>query len=126
MWLPVLLNLTACASGPPSKPDIPASVSPGWKLASLDKSSLPAGIPSNGAPACWKANYAGQGSADVWVCWYKVSANALDAVQRAGAEAQTVKFQEGRYLVLVKWNNVSKADLEALIRALQKALQPAK
>lgn len=34
-----------------------------------------------------------------------------------------VKFQEGSYLVLVQWNNVSKENLTALVRAIQKALQ---
>ena len=54
----------------------------------------------------------------------KCRANAFEAVQRARAEAQTVKFQEGPYLVLVKWNNVPKDSLTALVRAIQKALQP--
>jgi hypothetical protein len=46
-------------------------------------------------------------------------------MQRARAEAQTVKFQEGNYLVLVNWNDAPKANLTALVRAVQKAL-PAK
>jgi hypothetical protein len=120
----VSLLLAACASSPPSKPDIPDSISPGWKLASLDKSALPSGLSPDGSPECWKADYTGQGSAETWICWYKASTNAFDAAQRARAEAQTVKFQEEHYFVLVKWNNVPKASLTALIRAIQKALQP--
>jgi hypothetical protein len=116
------LLLAACGSAPPAKPDIPQSVSPGWKLSSLDKSALPPGLSSDGAPDCWKGTYSGSGSADVWLCWYRESANAFEAVQRARAAAQTVKFQEGRYFVLIQWNNVQKADLTALIRAIQKAL----
>jgi hypothetical protein len=80
---------------------------------------------NSGAPDCWKAAYTGPGSADAWLCWYASSADALDAVQHARAEAQTVQFQEGQYFVIVKWNNVAKTDLTALVRALQKALQPA-
>lgn len=121
----VSLLLGACASSPQPKPDIPDSISPGWKLSSLNKSALPSGVPSDGSPECWKADYAGPGAAEAWICWYKVKANAFEAVQRARAEAQTVKFQEGQYLVLVKWNNVPKASLTALVRAIQKALQPA-
>lgn len=41
----------------------------------------------------------------------------------ARAAAQTIKFQEGNYLVLVNWNDIPKADLTALVRAEQKALQ---
>jgi hypothetical protein len=109
--------LGACASSPPPKPDIPDSISPGWKLSTLTKSA-------DGEPACWKAEYAGPGSAEVSICWYKATASAFEAVQRARAEAQTVKFQEEHYFVLVQWNNVSKANLTALVRAIQKALQP--
>ena len=112
-----LLFLAACTSGPHGKPDIPESVSPGWKLSSYQN------LPGE-APQCWDAQYSGPGNADVKLCWYKDSTGAFDAVQRTAAEAQAVKFQEGQYFVLVKWNNVAKADLTALIRALQKALHP--
>ncbi len=112
----VSLLLTACGSGPPSNPDIPDSVSPGWKLSSLAKSP----------DGCWHAHYTGQGAADVTICWYESAASAFEAVQRTRAEAQAVKFQEEHYFVLVKWNNVPKVNLTALIRALQKALQPAR
>jgi hypothetical protein len=95
-------------------------------LSSFDRAAVPSGIQGTDSPECWKGEYAGQGSAEVWVCGYKAQAGAFDAVQRARAEAQAVKFQEGSWLVLVKWNNVPKASLTALIRAIQKALQPAK
>ena len=52
----------------------------------------------------------------------QASTNAFDAVQRARAEAQTVKFQQGASLVLVKWNDVPKDSLTALVRAIQKAV----
>jgi hypothetical protein len=121
------LLVGACAVGPPPKPDIPNSISPGWTLLSLNKSALPSGVPPDGEPACWKAGYAGPGpgSADVWICWYKATGNAFEAMQRARAEAQAVKFQDEHYFILVKWNNVPKASLTVLVRALQKALQPA-
>ena len=92
-------------------------------MVSLDKSGLPAGLAAAGAPTCWKAAYAGSGSADVWVCWYRESANAFEAVQRVAAAAQTVKFQEGQYFVMVKWNGAQKTDLTALVRGIQKALK---
>jgi hypothetical protein len=66
--------------------------------------------------------YSGSGNVESWLCWYKVAGNAFEAVQRSRAEAQTVKFQEGQWFVLLKWNNASRADLTALIRAVQKAL----
>ena len=118
-----MLLAGSCGSGRPGKPEIPASVSPGWMLSSFDRAAAPEAIPAGGSPECWNGEYAGQGVAEVWVCGYKGSAGAFDAVQRARAEAQTVKFQEGSWLVLVKWNNVPKTSLTALIRAIQSALK---
>jgi hypothetical protein len=114
----VSLLLGACAPGAPVKPDLPESVSPGWKLASLSQSP----------GECWKADYIGASSsssaAEALICRYKEKGSAFNAAQRARAEAQTVKFEQGRYFVVVKWNNAPKSDLAALVRAIQKALQP--
>ena len=106
------------------KPELPGSVSPGWKLSSLDRAPAPAGVPRDGSPECWKGDYGGPGTVRVWLCGYKAQESAFDAVQRARTGAQMVKFQEGSYLLLVQWNNVSKENLTALVRAIQKSLQP--
>jgi hypothetical protein len=116
--------LAGCGQSAAPKPDLPQSVSPGWKLSSFDRSAAPAGVSADGAPQCWKAEYTGQGSAQVWTCWYKERANAFEAAQRSRAEAQAVKFQEGSYLVLVRWNNAPKANISALVRAVEKATAP--
>lgn len=114
--------MAACGSQAPAKPDIPESIAPGWKLSSLEKSTRPQGLDATGSPTCWKAVYGGAGSAETWLCWYKVSGNAFEAVQKARTEAQTVKFQEGQYFVTLRWNNVTRADITALVRALQRSL----
>ncbi len=85
---------------------------------------MPAELGSGAPQQCWKARYTGQGTADVSLCGYQLEGGAFDAVQRARAQAQTVKFQEGRFLVLVKWDAVPKASLTALIRAVQKTMNP--
>jgi len=115
--------LVACGENQPAKPDLPASVSPGWKLTALTRSvAPPPEVPEGGKPDCWQANYGGTGTAQIWLCRYSAETNAFDAAQRARAGAQTVKFQEGEYLVLVQWNNAPRAALAALIRAVQKTL----
>jgi hypothetical protein len=119
-----ILIAVACGSSGILKPELPQSISPGWKLSSFDRAAAPAGIPPDGSPECWKGDYGGPGRVLVWLCGYKVQESAFDAVQRARTGAQMVKFQEGSYLVLVQWNNVSKDNLTALVRAIQKALQP--
>jgi hypothetical protein len=114
--------LAACGSAPPARPPIPASISPGWKLTSLASAPRPAEVAPDGDPTCWKAAYTGDGTAEASICWYRVSGNAFEAVQRTRAEAQAVKFQQGKYFVLVKWNNAPRAEIGALVRALEKAL----
>jgi len=116
--------LAGCRQNVAPKPDLPQSVSPGWKLSSFDRSARPEGVSPDGEPQCWKAEYSGQGSAQVWTCWYRERGNAFEAAQRARAEAQAVKFQEGSYLVLVRWNNAPKANVSALVRAVEKATAP--
>jgi len=123
IWLlVVLLTLGACGEGAGGRPELPESVSPGWKLTSLQATAVPAEVPAGGTPECWLATYAGTGAAQLWLCRYNAETGAFDAAQRARSEAQTVKFQEGAYLVLVKWNDTPKTDLTALIRAVQKTL----
>ena len=113
-----------CGGGAAGKPELPASVTPGWKLGSYEATAKPAEVPES--PECWKAAYAAeQAKAEVVICGYKVEGSAFDAAQRARAEAETVKFQAGRYLVQVKWSNTTKTNITALVRAVQKVL-PAK
>jgi hypothetical protein len=116
--------LTACGTGAaPRKPELPQSVPPGWTLKTFDRSAPPAGLLADISPACWRADYVNKGAAQIWVCGYLEGTSAFDAAQRARAEADTVKFHEGRYLAIVKWNGVSRVEIAALIRAVQKALQ---
>lgn len=101
-------------------------MSPGWALRKFDSSAPPPGLPAGSTPQCWRADYASnadQGVALVSICGYAQESSAFDAVQRARAEANTVKFQVDRYLAIVEWKGVSREEITALIRALQKALK---
>ena len=118
------LIFVGCAGGGlPGKPDLPASVPPAWTLQSYAPSPAPEGLPAGAAPQCWKAEYAGSGAADVWACGFRVSGSAFDAEQRTRAEANTVKFQEGNFLVIARWTAGSRADVTSLIRTIQKSMQ---
>ena len=109
---PLLLVLAACSGGGNTAPDLPQSVTPAWKQTSLTQTSGP----------CWNAAYASGGSAIVNACRYSSDAMALDAAQHAHSEANAVHFQQGRWFVIVRWNNVSQAEITALVRAVQKSL----
>ena len=58
----------------------------------------------------------------MWVCGYRVSGTAFEAVQRMPPAANEVKFQKGLYLVVVQWNNVTQTSITALVGAIQKSL----
>ena len=112
-----------CGGGSAARPDLPASVAPGWNLTSLDRTAAPPDLPAGGSPACWTAVYSGPGSVEIWVCGYASETGAFDAEQRTRAEAQTVTFQEGKRLVIAQWKEAKRTDLEALIRTIQKRLR---
>jgi len=105
----------------PEKPNLPQTAAPGWTLKSYESAPPPAGVP---APAlCWKAEYSGAGTASVWTCGYTSAGGAFDAVQRARAEADTVKFQQGRFLVIASWSGADHAGATSLVRAVQAAIK---
>jgi hypothetical protein len=143
------LGLAGCGEGgAPGKPELPESVSPGWVRKSFEASVPPAGLPGGTKAECWKAVYAGSGlgaesagsggglagsgrvsgggpkgaEAEVWACGYVGTGGAFDAAQRTRAAADSVKFQEGKYLILIHWSGGSKDEVTALVRALQKKL----
>jgi hypothetical protein len=117
------LGLIGCGGGAvPGKPELPQSVSPGWVQKSFVHVDPPAGLPGGQKVDCWKAEYAGSGTAEVWTCGYAAESGAFDAAQRFGSGADRVKFQVGKYLVITEWSGGSRADVTALIRAIQKDL----
>ena len=123
LLLTAALFAAGCGAGDAPRPDLPASVSPGWTLRKMELSAPPGGLPAAGMPpVCWKANYASEGDATVWVCGYRQSASAFDAAQRMPSGASTVKFQQGVYLVVVQWSNVSQTGITVLVRAIGKSL----
>ena len=108
--------LSSCGGGQSGPPALPQSVSPGWTRAAITSAA------ARGTAVCWETTYSGTGTALVSVCRYGNEGGAFDAVQRTPAAAQVVKFQEGRNLVLITWKDAPKANLTALIRAIQKSL----
>lgn len=97
----------------------------------MDVSAPPPRLPQSATPpVCWKADYisvnsdsaAEHGSATVWVCGYRASASAFDAVQRMASAPSEVRFQKGLYLVVVAWSQVSQAGITTLVSAIERAL----
>jgi hypothetical protein len=107
----------------PGKPNLPETATPGWTRKSLTEGSSPAGLPSTAKAQCWKAEYASKGEAEVWACGFASEGAAFEAVQKGRAEANTVKFQEGKYFITVAWRGVSRDEITALVRAVQRDLK---
>jgi len=113
--------LAACGPGDAPKPELPASVSPGWTLQKMEAAGPPAGLPQLGTPpVCWKADYTGNGDATVTACGYRTS--AFEAEQRMPSAPNQVKFHRGAYLILVHWDNVPQAAITALVGAIQRSV----
>ena len=77
---------------------------------------------AGGKAECWKASYTSKGEAQVWACGYTSETGAFEAVQKGRAEANTVKFQQGKFFVTVQWRGVSRDEITALVRAVQRSL----
>jgi hypothetical protein len=89
----------------------------------MEASGAPARLPkSSTAPACWRAEYAGDGAVTVWACEYGTQTSAFEAVQKMTPAAEEVKFHKGRYLIVVDWKNVSQENITTLVRAIQRSL----
>ncbi len=90
----------------------------------MDVSQPPDHLPAaTTPPVCWKADYAGEGAATVWVCGYRGSSSAFEAAQRMQSSGRQVKFQKGVYLAVAQWNEAaSQAAVTALIGAIQRSL----
>jgi hypothetical protein len=114
----------ACGPGETAKPDLPASVSPGWKQTKSESGGAPARLAQSTPPqACWRFEYAGEGPVTVWACGYRASASAFEAVQKMTPSASEVKFHRGRYLIVVDWGaGVSHTGVTVLVGAIQRSL----
>lgn len=144
------LGLTGCGDGAVAgKPELPGSVSPGWVRKSFEHVEPLSGLGGGGRKVeCWKALYLGSGAgqagagaagvgvaggsgmpgagtAGVWICGFAAESGAFDSAQRFGSGGDRVKFQVGKYLVVVEWSGAgNRAEVTALVRAVQKALEP--
>lgn len=115
--------LAGCGEAGPGEPKLPESATPGWTRKSLAKTAVPAGVAGKTQPACWKAEYSTKGSAEVTACGFAAEAAAFEAMQKGRADADTVKFQEGKFYVIVQWRGVSRDEITALVRAVQRDLK---
>ncbi len=108
----VLILLFAACARRVEPPDFPKSVSPGWRLDSVNKPQQ----------AEWTAHYTGPGAAHVRVWAIKGFEEGLDRTQTWRAQPDTVVFSSDHYFVAVDWAGVDRPQASALVRAIEHAI----
>ncbi len=119
-----VLTLLGCSARETPAPDLPKSISPGWRLASFEKTDLlnaPDSVKAAHPTAAWRGTYSGPGTAHVRV-WAVPGATGLDLVQNWRAEPNTVVLYSDRYFAAVDWAGADRVQAGALVRAMERAL----
>ena len=123
LWWVILLTGCSGAGQAPDRPELPGSIAPGWTRQSVTGIPPPSGLPATATPPrCWLALYQGPGTGEVRVCGYGAEGPTFDALQRFPSAANTVKFQQKQWFVLVSWSGASQTDATALVRGIQRAM----
>jgi len=121
------IALGACGRMEPM-PDLFPEVAAGqWHRTSLR--DLPAGespdpVPRTSIDRIQTATYQGPGKLDARVYQLSSAEVGLDVVQRWHPSADTVFFHQGRYFVVVKWQEAERTALQAFVRELEMRLAP--
>lgn len=119
-----VLTLFGCSARETPAPDLPKSISPGWRLASFGKADLasaPDIVKAAHPQAAWLGTYTGAGTAHVRV-WAVSGATGLDLVQNWQAEPNTVVLYSDRYFTAVDWAGTDRVQAGALVRAIERAV----
>ncbi len=99
-----------------------------WKRSSLNDQSgarTPDPVPGTSITRFQEAYYEGPGKLDARIYELSNPAVGLDLVQRWRPSADTVFFNQGRYFVVVKWQQADRTALQAFIRELEKRIPAA-
>jgi len=128
MWLALLLG--ACRANAPLPPDLfPEMVANVWRRTALEDlpvSEAPDPVPRTSVERLRTAAYEGPGKLEARVYELSSPGVGLDLVQRWRPSADTVFFYQGRYFVVVKWQQADRRALHEFVRELEKRLSAAR
>jgi hypothetical protein len=126
-WIVLAMLLGACGRVEPM-PDLFPDVAAGeWhrtSLRDLPASESPDPVPRTSIDRIRTATYQGPGKLEARVYQLSSPAVGLDVVQRWHPSADTVFFNQGRYFVVVKWQEAERKALQAFVRELETRLAP--
>jgi len=106
----------------------PETASGGWRRTSLRElpaSESPDPVPPNAVERLVAASYDGPGTLDARVYALSSPAAAIEVTQRWRPSADTVFFDRGRLLVVVKWQSADRKLLREFVAGLEKRLADA-
>src|SRR5450432_1064570 len=121
-WMLLAIALGACGKVEPMPNLFPEIAAGEWHRTSLR--DLPAGespdpVPRPSIDRIQTATYQGPGKIEARVYRLSSPAVGMDVVQRWRPSADTVFFNQGRYFVVVKWQEAERKGLQAFVRELE-------
>jgi hypothetical protein len=117
--------MSACGSKSQRASLLPDTLATVWRRTSLHDappSEAPDAVPRTSVRRLEIAVYEGPGKLEVRVYELNSRAVALDMVQRWRLSADTVFFNQGEYLVVVKWEQADRQALRDFVRELEQRL----
>ncbi|MBV8728538.1 MAG: hypothetical protein JO336_01890 [Acidobacteriia bacterium] len=106
-------------------PDLLPSSVGAWHRTAFDRPSVsdaPDPVPRSAIEQFQSATYEGAGKLEARVYALDAPAVALELTQRWRPSADTVFFNQGRYFVVVKWQDADRKALQAFVADLQMRL----
>ncbi len=129
-WMWLAFALGACRGNAPLPADFfPATVANVWHrtaMRNLPVSDAPDPVPRTSVERLQVAAYEGPGNLEARVYELSSPGVGLDLAQRWRPSADTVFFYQGRYFVVVKWQQADRKALQEFVRELEKRLPAAK
>ncbi len=124
-WFWFALLSGACGRAPAVPEVFLPAMAGGWRRTALDRppvSDSPDPVPRPAVVQFQRANYGGPGKLDARLYVLDSPAVALELAQRWRPSADTVFFNNGRFFVVVKWEDADRRALQAFVADLQKRL----
>jgi hypothetical protein len=124
-WMWLALALSACRQRSTPLDLLPETVTNVWRRGSLLEppvSEAPDPVPRTSVKRLQTAVYEGPGKLEARVYELTSSAVGLDMVQRWRPSADTVFFNQGDFLVVVKWQQADRQALHDFVSELEKRL----
>jgi hypothetical protein len=121
-WMMLLILLSACARVEPMPELFPEVVAGVWHrtaLGDLPTSESSDPVPRTSVDRIQTAAYRGPGKLEARVYRLTSSTVGLDLAQRWHPAADTVFFNQGRFFVVVKWQDAERRALQAFVRELE-------